>query len=250
MGSSTHRPVRLAIVSDFELVVAGVMHMLARYSERVVVVEQGSRSWTSTPVDIILCDSVARAAGDGPCPSYSADPPARLVHFSWAADITAGGPPAQGATDQLSKRLTALELVEAVEAICARNPVSHPDLAPSVDAGTREGLVRTAGLTSREVEVLALIGAGLSNQEIADLAYLSINSVKTYIRTAYRKVGVARRSQAVRWALEHGVAGSAMAPPQRLGVGLVTLDRHGHRVGPVSGTAHGSSDRAGATGGQ
>ena len=60
------------------------------------------------------------------------------------------------------------------------------------------------GLTEREAEIIALIARGLSNQEIADLAYLSINSVKTYIRTAYRKMGVTRRSQAVRWALEHG----------------------------------------------
>ena len=37
--------------------------------------------------------------------------------------------------------------------------------------------------------MLALITQGLSNQEIADRSYLSINSVKTYIRTAYRKIG-------------------------------------------------------------
>ena len=40
--------------------------------------------------------------------------------------------------------------------------------------------------------------------EIAERSYLSINSVKTYIRTAYRKLGLSRRSQAVRWGLEHG----------------------------------------------
>jgi two-component system, NarL family, response regulator LiaR len=56
----------------------------------------------------------------------------------------------------------------------------------------------------RESEVIALITQGLSNQEIADRCYLSINSVKTYIRTAYRKMGVARRSQAVLWGIQHG----------------------------------------------
>ena len=49
-----------------------------------------------------------------------------------------------------------------------------------------------------------MIAAGMSNQEIADRSYLSINSVKTYIRTAYRKIGAQRRSQAVRWAIENG----------------------------------------------
>ena len=45
---------------------------------------------------------------------------------------------------------------------------------------------------------------GLSNQEIADRVFLSINSVKSYIRNAYRKIGVERRAQAVVWAVENG----------------------------------------------
>jgi DNA-binding CsgD family transcriptional regulator len=60
------------------------------------------------------------------------------------------------------------------------------------------------GLTAREAEVLALITQGFSNQEIAERSYLSINSVKTYIRTAYRKIGVTRRAQAVVWGMKHG----------------------------------------------
>lgn len=49
-----------------------------------------------------------------------------------------------------------------------------------------------------------MIAAGMSNREIADRNSLSINSVKTYIRTAYRKIGARSRSQAVRWAVENG----------------------------------------------
>ena len=60
------------------------------------------------------------------------------------------------------------------------------------------------GLTVREAEIIALITQGLSNQEIAERSYLSINSVKTYIRTAYRKIGVERRAQAVLWGIKHG----------------------------------------------
>ena len=63
---------------------------------------------------------------------------------------------------------------------------------------------REQGLSARESEVLALITQGLSNQEIAERTYLSINSVKTYIRTGYRKIGVSRRSQAVAWGMRHG----------------------------------------------
>jgi hypothetical protein len=41
-------------------------------------------------------------------------------------------------------------------------------------------------------------------EAVADRAFLSINSIKTYIRSAYRKIGVERRAQAVRWGMNHG----------------------------------------------
>ncbi|CUR57267.1 hypothetical protein NOCA240022 [metagenome] len=58
--------------------------------------------------------------------------------------------------------------------------------------------------TARETEVLSRICQGLSNQEIAQELYLSINSVKSYVRAAYRKIGLERRSQVIIWALDHG----------------------------------------------
>ena len=64
---------------------------------------------------------------------------------------------------------------------------------------------RAEGLTPRESEVLALITQGLSNLEIVHRSGLSINSIKSYIRTAYRKIGVTSRSQAVLWGVEHGM---------------------------------------------
>jgi two-component system, NarL family, response regulator LiaR len=60
------------------------------------------------------------------------------------------------------------------------------------------------GLSSRESEILALITQGLSNEEIAAATFLSINSIKTYIRSAYRTIGVRSRAQAVRHGVHHG----------------------------------------------
>ena len=54
-----------------------------------------------------------------------------------------------------------------------------------------------AGLPPREAEILALIAKRLSNQQIASRLYLSLNSIKTYIRTGYRKIGVESRAEAV-----------------------------------------------------
>ena len=50
-----------------------------------------------------------------------------------------------------------------------------------------------------------MIASGLANREIAEQTNLSINSVKSYIRGAYAKIEVTSRSQAVLWAIQHGL---------------------------------------------
>ncbi|CAN5494196.1 hypothetical protein BH11ACT8_BH11ACT8_32770 [soil metagenome] len=60
-------------------------------------------------------------------------------------------------------------------------------------------------LSRRELQVLGLIVRGHTNREISDELFLSINSVKTYIRTTYRKIGVTRRPQAILWGVRNGV---------------------------------------------
>lgn len=79
---------------------------------------------------------------------------------------------------------------------------------PHTDDGLRRDppqVRRPAALSEREAEVLGLVACGLSNQEICDQLYLSINTVKTYVRTAYHKIGVKSRSQAVAWCVQHGL---------------------------------------------
>ncbi|MET0695612.1 MAG: helix-turn-helix transcriptional regulator, partial [Propionibacteriaceae bacterium] len=63
---------------------------------------------------------------------------------------------------------------------------------------------RGEGLTDRESEILALITQGKSNAEVAALTYLSPNTVKSYIRSVYRKINVGSRTQAVLWGVDHG----------------------------------------------
>lgn len=61
-----------------------------------------------------------------------------------------------------------------------------------------------AGLTPREVVLLSGVVKGFSNTEIAEQMSLSPNTIKSYIRSAYRKIGVTTRSQAVSWCLQQG----------------------------------------------
>ncbi len=63
-----------------------------------------------------------------------------------------------------------------------------------------------AGLTAREVEVLRLLAAGLTDLQIAEKLILSPRTVHTHISSIYSKLGVTSRSAATRYALEHRLA--------------------------------------------
>ena len=61
------------------------------------------------------------------------------------------------------------------------------------------------GVTRRELEILELIAAGLSNREIAERIFVSENTVKTHSSRLFEKLGARRRTQAVQLAKELGL---------------------------------------------
>jgi len=61
-----------------------------------------------------------------------------------------------------------------------------------------------AHLTAREAQILSDIVKGFPNKDIARRQLLSVNTVKSYIRVTYRKIGVTSRAQAVSWGLQSG----------------------------------------------
>jgi DNA-binding NarL/FixJ family response regulator len=73
---------------------------------------------------------------------------------------------------------------------------------------SREGVLSEAypdNLTSREVHVLKLVSAGLTNREIAESLGLSSRTVDAHLRSIFGKIGVGSRSAATRYAVEHGL---------------------------------------------
>ena len=199
-------PVRIAVVNDYEIVVAGVATLLKSFPDRVEVVELAANAQVVSDVDVVLYDTFGQVQGDGiDLEDLVHGSGAKVVIFSW--NLQPGlvdGAIARGAHGYLSKALSAEDLVKGIEAVAQGEIVRElrPLDEQLLDRGEWPG--RRHGLTQREAEVVALITQGLTNQEIADRAYISINSVKTYIRTAYRKIGVTRRSQAVSWGMRHG----------------------------------------------
>ena len=110
----------------------------------------------------------------------------------------------KGASGYLSKTLPARDLVTALESIHGGATVINPMPGKSRAAPGLDWPGRSEGLTERESEILALITQGKSNAEVAVTTYLSVNSIKSYIRSVYRKIGVKTRTQAVLWGVEHG----------------------------------------------
>ena len=191
--------VRIAIVDGHDLTAAGLAHLLNESPDRFVVVDCGSQ-----PPDVVLydVDHEGPSRHDPDLHALLRSTPSTVIATFWDE----GSPGIEsaltcGAHGVLSKKLPVEQLLDGIEAILEKR---SPDVAPSPH-GSCHPEVAQAGLTPREVDVLGLVAAGLTNQEIADRLYLSINSVKTYIRASYQKIGAGRRSHAVIWVERHGL---------------------------------------------
>ncbi len=86
-------------------------------------------------------------------------------------------------------------------------PRATPQETPAPQSFTPvpENLLRDLGISPREHQVLQLMAAGHSNQEIADQLFISLNTVKTHISNLYLKLDVQRRTQAIQKAKEGGL---------------------------------------------
>jgi two-component system, NarL family, response regulator LiaR len=199
-------PVRVALVDDYEVVVKGLAGLLRSYADDFDIVEMDMHVPVAAEVDIALYDTFAQAQGDSQTVAELVANPriSRVVIYTWNFhEALTRASVEHGVSGYLSKSLPAADLTAALRAVARGETVVSPDPGRSpVVAGDWPG--REEGLSARESEVLALITQGLSNAEIAERTYLSINSIKAYIRSAYRKIGVRTRAQAVLWGATHG----------------------------------------------
>ena len=79
----------------------------------------------------------------------------------------------------------------------AKTSVIHELVPAPATFVLNEEKVTSLGITKRELEILELIAAGLSNKEIADRVSVSENTVKTHLSSIFEKLGARRRTQAV-----------------------------------------------------
>ena len=200
-------PITVALVDDYDVVVIGVANILEQYRDRVVIAEIDTNMSVNDVVDIVLYDSFAQPESDHDEIRVLVENPRarRVVVYTWNFDQELIDKARElGVNGYLSKALPARDLVAALEAVHAGEIVisDPPGRARSVSGLDWPG--RGEGLTDREAEILALITQGKSNAEVAALTFLSPNTVKSYIRTTYRKINVTSRTQAVLWGVRNG----------------------------------------------
>ena len=197
------RPLRVRLMNECELVHAGLIQMLTEYDDRVTVLPRHAAH--DEIADVALVDPFMRRQDDDPAaPTTVSRPPgtARVAVFTWECrDGFVERAMLGGADGYLAKELPALELVAALEKVHLGERIVAVDLRFRTEPAAN----RVIGLTPRETHVIALIAAGAPNKEIARRLELSMNTVKSHIRTAYRSMGVTSRTQAVLWAVEHGI---------------------------------------------
>jgi two-component system nitrate/nitrite response regulator NarL len=82
-------------------------------------------------------------------------------------------------------------------------------------SGAAERAAGEFGLTGREREILEQVAAGHSNKQIAADFWLSEQTIKYHLTNVYRKLQVGSRTEAARFAYEHGLAGNALTSGDR-----------------------------------
>ena len=124
-----------------------------------------------------------------------------------------------GASGFLLKDVRPQQLVEAIEVVAAGDALLAPSVTQRLLARFAEALTRPEEraselslLTERELDVLKLVAAGLSNAELAERLFLSETTVKTHVSSVLRKLSLRDRVQAVVLAYEAGLVRPGSTP--------------------------------------
>ncbi|MEU1816623.1 response regulator transcription factor [Streptomyces roseifaciens] len=201
--------IRVAVVDDEQLVRSGLRMILGTAPDIEVVADCGGGEAVATvracAPDVVLLDirmpdvdglTVLRALRDAP------QPPAVAMLTTFDANEYLAAALRGGATGFLLKDTDPEQLVQAVRTLAAGGSVLDPGVTRAVIGGYLASEAETtaaeavAALTPREREVLAHLGAGLANPQIAERMGLAPSTVKDHVRAVLGKLGGLNRVQA------------------------------------------------------
>jgi DNA-binding NarL/FixJ family response regulator len=211
----TMPPIRVLIVDDHAVVRSGLKLLLDAEPdiEAVGEAENGSRALFEAielKPDVVLMDLVMPEAGGlESMPSIlQSVPDTRVLVLSMQDDPRYVREAfAAGASGYLLKEAADVELVAAIRAVAAGERYVHPTLGArmvAADATARQR-AETDPLSEREREVLHLLALGHTNQEIADMLFISVRTAETHRAHIMRKLGLTTRAELVRYAIAEGL---------------------------------------------
>jgi DNA-binding NarL/FixJ family response regulator len=211
---------RVAIVDDQTLVRQGIRSLLALSPEIEVVAEgeDGDDALAIVAaggVDVLLLDlRMPRRDGIAALEAMrdrGATVPV-LVLTTFDDDELVLRALRAGARGYLLKDVTLDQLIGAVRTLASGGTLLQPALTDrllravsSARPSTVEGFERPEPLTARELDVLRLVAAGYSNNEIASALHLAAGTVKNHVTAVLLKLGVRDRTRAVLRALDLGL---------------------------------------------
>ncbi|MFC4116103.1 response regulator [Nonomuraea zeae] len=218
--------IRVLVADDQALVRAGVRMLLQATGDMEVVgeAEDGAEAVRLAErhlPDVILMDlRMPRVDGlEAIKRVLAARPGSRIVVLTtFAEDGNVYAALRAGAVGFLVKDDEPERMVDAVRRAAAGEQLLAPSVLRRVverflDAEERAAPPATPmGLTERELEVLALVGTGLSNAEIAEELHVGVTTVKTHIAAAMDKLGLRNRIQAAVVAHRSGLVDASFRP--------------------------------------
>lgn len=206
--------IKVLLVDDHEMVRLGVSTYLSIQPDIEVVGEasdgqEGVEKALSLRPDVILMDLVMdNMDGITATKEILAQwPQAKILIVTSYIDDEKVFPAIQaGASGYLLKTSSAQEIAEAVRKTIVGERVIEEEVSEKIqnqDYANQYFLYEE--LTNREREVLDLIAQGKSNQEIAEILFITLKTVKTHVSNILAKVGVEDRTQAAIYAFKHGL---------------------------------------------
>jgi DNA-binding NarL/FixJ family response regulator len=214
------RPVRVVLVNDDEIIMEGLQGMLARHRDRVelaggvLLSDDVAETALALDPDVVLFDiNILGTRGLEVAAQMVAEkPPFRVVVFTDDADERRLYEALRlGISGYLLKSLSGAQLADHLVRVRDGEVVVDPTMATRIAmraahlGGSRIWPGSQMGLSQRESEVLSLLVDGLSNRLIAAQLVVGEETVKTHLRSIYRKLGVNDRAQAIATALRQGM---------------------------------------------
>ena len=108
-----------------------------------------------------------------------------------------------GASGYVLKQAAGTELVQAIRAAAGGGTWLNPELGARMAAAPLSPTGPPGDLTDRELDVLRLIALGHTNSEIAEQLYLSVRTIETHRSHIQQKLGLSKRAELVRYALDN-----------------------------------------------